>query len=292
MEGKVDLHIHTNYSDGSLSPRQIVEKSVSLNLAGIGITDHDTTDGIDETIKWASKFGIEVVPGVELSAEGLNHIGEEIHILGYYINWESAYFQEKLKFFRIARERRARHILDKLYHIGVKLSEERLFQIAGVGSIGRMHIARLMLEEGYVRTTQEAFDRYLVYGKPGFVPRYRLTPEEAIMLIKKIGGIPVLAHPKFGANKKKIVKFLVSKGLKGIEVYYEKHTQYETERYLEWAKEFKLIPTGGSDSHGLIEGGTEDCVGKIEIDYKILKELKKEKRKLFLKNINIFQECS
>jgi len=290
MEGKIDLHVHTNYSDGSSSPRKVIEKSVNLNLAAISITDHDTTDGITEGIKWASKFGIEVVPGVELSAEGLNNIGEEIHILGYYINWENAYFQEKLKFFRVARERRARHILDKLYHIGIKLSEDRLFQLAGVGSIGRMHIARLMVDEGYVKTTQEAFDKYLVYGRPAFVPRYRLTSEEAIMLIKKIGGIPVLAHPKFGANRKKIVKYLVSKGLRGIEVYYERHTSQEVEKYLEWAKEFKLIPTGGSDSHGSLEDGTEDVLGKVEIEYKVLRELKKEKRKLFLKNINIFQE--
>jgi len=289
MEGKIDLHIHTSYSDGIDSPKKVVEKALKIGLSAIAITDHDTTDGIDEAIRWGSKFGIEIVPGVELSCEGLNDVGEEIHILGYFINWDDAYFQDKLRIFRIARERRARHILDKLYHLGIKLSEERLFQIAGPGSIGRLHIARLMCEEGYVKDPQEAFDKYLIYGKPAFVPRYRLTPEEAIMLIKRTGGIPVLAHPKFGADKKKIVKYLKSKGIVGIEVWYEKHTQREEEKYLNWAKEFGLIPTGGSDSHGGLEEGKEDVIGKMDIPYKVLRDLKRMRHKLYFENTKIFE---
>ena len=230
------------------------------------------------------------MPGIELSSDGLDSVGEEIHILGYYIDWDNSFFQDKLRLFRQARERRVRHILDKLYHLNLKLKEERLFEIAGMGSIGRLHIARLMVEEGHVKTSQEAFDKYLVYGKPAYVPRLRLAPEEAIQMIIRIGGIPVLAHPKYGANKKKIVKYLKGKGLMGIEVYYEKHTPHETETYLEWACTLDLLVTGGSDCHGSLEYGKEELMGSVDIKYKLLHDMKKAKKHLLKKNLSIFSQ--
>ncbi|MDI6757759.1 MAG: PHP domain-containing protein, partial [Endomicrobiia bacterium] len=218
-----DLHLHTAYSDGTFSPVELVRQAQRAGLSAISITDHDITDGITEGLKEGAKRGIEVIPGVELSAEMKSSGEREMHILGYYINWESVKFQEELKLFRQARERRAFHILDKLAQVGIKLDEERLFKIAGIGSIGRLHFAKAMMEAKIVTHTQEAFEKYLGEGRPAYVPKLRLQPEEAIQMIHRIGGLPVLAHPFYGGINKAAVKSLVNKGLMGIEVWHIKH---------------------------------------------------------------------
>jgi len=275
-----DLHLHTTYSDGSFTPQELVRTAQQMNLSAISITDHDITDGITEGIKEGAKRGIEVVPGVELSAEMKSSDEHEMHILGYYINWENLKFQEELKLFRQARERRAFHILDKLRGIGINLNEEKLFKIAGIGSIGRLHFAKLMVEEKIVSHTQEAFEKYLGEGKPAYVPKLRLKPEEAIKMILRIGGIPVLAHPFYGNITKAIVKSLVSKGLMGIEVWHIKHPPSVVETFKSWAKEFGVLMTGGTDCHGKLMDETPPLIGKLKIDYKYLVDIKIAKSKL------------
>ena len=272
-----DLHIHSTFSDGTLTPEEIVKHASKIGLAAVSITDHDNTDGTLPAITAGKKLGVEVVPGVELSVEPESPQDEEIHILGYYINWEDENFQEKLRHFRKARRERAHHILEKLDYLGVKIDPKQLFELAGKGSVGRMHVAKVLREEGFVSYLQEAFDLYLAYGKPAYVPKLRLSSQEAINLISRIGGISVIAHPLYGGNSREIIRKLKGLGLDGIEVYYTNHSPGDVERFQSWAKEFGLLTTGGTDYHG----GTVDdevLMGSLEVPYKFLQRLKEYRK--------------
>ena len=289
QEMMVDLHLHTSFSDGTSSPEELIGKAGACGLSAVAVTDHDTTDGVERAILAGARYGIEVVPGVELSTEGLDGVSEEIHILGYYINWRTIYFQRKLALFRKARLRRAHLICDKLDELGLHLNRNFIFEIEGKGAVGRMHVAKELVAAGYVANVDEAFKKYLVEGAPAFVKKTRLLPEEAIELILKVGGIPVLAHPKYGASSKRIVKFLVKKGLQGIEALYLKHTREEMQKYISWAKEFNLLVTGGSDSHGEVPG-REEVIGKVRVPYAVVLEMKEYKYLLMKKTLNLFAE--
>jgi hypothetical protein len=273
----VDLHIHSTFSDGAFTPEEIVKHASRIGLSAIAITDHDNTDGILSAIGAGEKWGVEIVPGVELSAEPESPKDEEMHILGYYINWQDKNFQEKLRHFREARRERAYQILEKLDRLGIKINPQQLFEFAGRGSVGRMHVARILKEEGFVNYLQEAFDLYLAYGKPAYVPKLRLSSREAINLISQIGGISVIAHPLYGGNSEEIIQKLKSFGLDGIEVYYTNHTPEDVERFQNWAKVFGLLTTGGSDCHG----GTIDeeiLIGNQKIPYDVLEKLKEYRK--------------
>jgi len=273
----VDLHIHSTFSDGAFTPEEIVKHASRMGLAAIAITDHDNTDGTFSAIRAGKKWEVEIVPGVELSVEPESPKDEEIHILGYYIDWQDENFQEKLRHFREVRRERAYQILEKLGRLGIKIDPQQLFEFAGKGSVGRMHVAKILKEEGFVNYLQEAFDLYLAYGKPAYVPKLRLPSQAALDLISRIGGISVIAHPLYGGNSKEIIQKLKSLGLDGIEVYYTNHTPEDVERFRSWAKVFDLLITGGSDCHG----GTIDeeiLIGSQKISYDILQKLKEYKR--------------
>lgn len=273
----VDLHVHTTFSDGTLTPEEIIKYAQEAGLSAIAISDHDITDGILPAIKEGAKKGIEIIPGVELSAELENSAESEMHILGYFINWENTHFQGQLKLFRQVREQRAIHILEKLSQLGIKLNKEKVFRTAGESSIGRLHIARVMLEERYIKNTREAFQKYLGSGRPAYVPKFRLKPIDAIHMIKEIGGIPVLAHPYYGNySNSKFIEELVKMGLRGIEVWHSRHSKQTAENFIKLAKEFNLLITGGSDCHGPI-GDKLPVLGTQKIPYEILTELKKAK---------------
>lgn len=279
QERFVDLHIHTKYSDGSLSPTDVVKLAKEKNLAAIAITDHDNTDGIDEAVEEGKKTNIEIIPGIEMSAELDNPANEEIHILGYYISWKDSSFQESLKLLRRARQHRADEIWEKLGNLNVKLDKEHILASAGEGSIGRLHFARALIEEGYVKNTREAFDKYLSPGRPAYVPKLRLRPEEVIKMITKVGGISVLAHPEFGGSNRQVIKMLVNRGLKGIEVWHSKHRPEVTKELSDLSKELNILATGGSDCHGPINT-QKPFMGKMNIPYTILSELKKYKNSI------------
>jgi len=273
----VDLHIHSTFSDGNFTPEEIVKHAKKMSLAAIAITDHDNTDGTLFAIPAGNKLGVEVVPGVELSVDPESPQDEEIHILGYYMNWEDEDFQEKLRHFREARVERAHHILEKLAHLGIKINPQQLFEVAGKGSVGRMHVAKVLKEEGFVNYLQQAFDLYLAYGKPAYVPKLRLSSQEAIDLISQLGGISVIAHPLYGGNSREIIQKLKSLGLDGIEVYYTNHSPEDVKRFQSWANEFGLLATGGSDCHG----GTvneEVLIGSLGLPYELLARLKEYKK--------------
>jgi len=241
-----DLHIHTRFSDGLLSPEEVVREAKKAGLTTIAISDHDAIDGIDPAMAEAKKIGIEVIPAVEFSTD---IPGTEVHILGYYIDHRSEELVQLLKKIQEDRLHRIDKIVDKLEKAGVDINKDRVLQLAGDGSAGRPHVARVLVEEKRVSTVGEAFEKYLSLGGPAYVPHFKLTPVQAIEMILKVGGVPVLAHPAV-SRKDEIIGDLVKAGLKGIEVYYSKHSEETVRKYLGIAKQYGLIVTGGSDFHG------------------------------------------
>lgn len=241
-----DLHIHTNFSDGCLSPEDIVRRAHEAGLTVIAITDHDNVEGIPRAMAEARISGISLIPGIEFSTDLPD---AEIHILGYYIDYKAEWLLELLSRIRNDRKNRIYKTAELLKKLGVEIKPEEVLALAEAGSVGRPHVARVLVSKGIVGSVQEAFNKYLNYGAPAYVPHFKLTPEEAVKVIIKAGGIPVYAHPAV-SNKDDIIPALVSAGLAGIEVYYSKHSGTQIKRYLSIAKKHGLLVTGGSDFHG------------------------------------------
>lgn len=248
---QLDLHTHTTASDGQQTPSEVVALANRAGLRILAITDHDTTEGIEEA-QAAAGSSLTIIPGVELSAE--DDAGD-VHTLGYFIDIYNTHFQAELKRFRAGRHFRGQEIVQKLAEMNMPLAWERIEAQANGGAIGRPHIARAMVEAGYVKSTQEAFDLYISNDGPAYVPRTRLSPEEAIAMIHSAGGVAVLAHPGLLADYRAMIERLVSAGLDGVEVVYPKHNiEVETDLRIQ-ARNHGLIMTGGSDFHGLTAVG-------------------------------------
>jgi 3',5'-nucleoside bisphosphate phosphatase len=251
MSGRVDLHTHTVASDGALSSGALVEKAWSHGVRVLAITDHDTTDGLAEARSAAAAYpGLTIVPGLEINCDVE---GGEVHVLGYGMEHEEAWFQDFLRGQRVERAARVQRIADRLAELGVPIDPAEVFALVKEGSPGRPHIAQVMIAHGYVKSMREAFDRYLRTGGPAHVPRKRLTPAEAVAIILKAKGIPVLAHPGVG-GKDELIPELIAAGLMGIECYYAEHSAGQLATYLEWCRRHDLVPTGGSDFHGIHTG--------------------------------------
>ncbi len=241
-----DLHVHTNASDGTDTPEQVVLLAKKIGLKAIGITDHDTTEGIEPAMRAARQLSLELIPGVELSTE--KH-GFEIHVLGYLVDPYCPDFLERLHGLRENRRERAYEMVQKLRGMGVPVTFEQVLAVAGKAAVGRPHIARVLVQTGVVSSLKEAFDRYLGPDCPAYVPRFKYSPSEAVQLIIQSKGVPVLAHPGL-AGCDGIIPELIRAGLKGLEVYYPLHSRRQVEHYLRLCARYKLIPTGGSDYHG------------------------------------------
>ena len=226
--------------------------AIAEGLTGIAITDHDTMSGNGEAAVAGAELGMTVIPGVEVSA--VRDDGSELHLLGYWPNQEHEGLQKILADIRDGRDRRNARIVDRLTSLGVDISLEMVETIAGGESVGRPHIAQALVQVEAVSGIQEAFDRYLARGKPAYVDRFRLGPEEAVRLLTNAGSLVVLAHPKglraSGEVLSRLVVRLVKSGLRGIEAYYSTHSPSDTKLYLDMADEYDLIATGGSDFHG------------------------------------------
>ncbi len=262
-----DLHTHTKYSDGLLTPGELVRKASAIGLSGISITDHDSIDGIPEAIAESKMINdFEVVPGIELSCvEG----DEEIHILGYFIDYQSTQLKNAL--IQIIDERwiRGEKILKKLELLGIKLPIEAIIEEARKsGFIGRATIARNLIDFGYVRSIPEAFYLYLDKDRPAYVERFELRVKEAIELIHSIGGISVLAHPGL-LLKRETVTFCIEKGIMGIECFHTKHSKEDTEFFAKLCIMNDLLQTGGSDFHG-----DDEILGVVSIDLDHLPQFK------------------
>ena len=247
-QNRVDLHIHSTASDGVYTPSEVVHLALERGLAVIALTDHDTLGGVAEAQQAAVGTGLEVIPGVEVNSEG---DWGDLHFLGYYVDPENGYLREKLQAMQDARVGRARKMVERLREMGMPLEWEEVRALAGGESVGRPHIARALLNRGYVKTTQEAFDRFIGNGGPAYVPRLRLTPPEVIQAIIEAGGVPVIAHPAHSgmAAVERIPEF-VGYGLRGVEVYYPHHSFEEIEMLLNLCRKYGLLVTGGSDFHG------------------------------------------
>jgi len=273
-QGIADLHVHTTYSDGMFSPEKVVEKAVQLGLKVIAVTDHDCVGGIAPTMRAAKGTGVEVVPGVEISAAK----GEkEIHILGYFMDHKNRRLLETFERLRRNRERRMRKMVRLLSGKGIDIPAEDALAMAEKGTVGRLHLARLMLERNAVRDLNEAFDRYIGDGKPCHVKHERLDYRKAIDLIKKAGGVPVLAHPATMGGDEDIPD-LVEAGLRGLEVYHTKHRPSANDRYLKIAEKMGLLVTGGSDCHGM--GPGKILIGKVRVGYDVVEALRGESEKI------------
>ena len=256
MSATVDLHLHTTASDGRLPPRELVRLASDLGLKQIAISDHDTTEGLPEAFQEAkTHVGLRIIPGIELSTD---IPGDEIHMLGYFIQYQDEAFQEILRRFRQGRIDRARQMVQKLVDLGMQLEWERVQEIAGDGAVGRPHIALALVEKGYCKEPNDAFPEYLGRDGLAYVERPKLTPAEAIVLLRNAGGVPVLAHPAYLSNLESHLPELKAAGLVGMEVHYAKFAPEQVEYLQRLAAEFDLIPCGGSDYHGL--GNSDDAL--------------------------------
>jgi len=273
MQKVADLHIHTHLSDGTFSPEKVVKYSKEKGLSAIAITDHDSCSGIAPAIKAGEALGLEIIPGVELSAE-LD--GEEVHILGYFVDWKNPRFIKKLEEISKIRKDRAKKILKKLKTYGIDISEEEFFKFSGPGSVGRLHIAQFLSKKGHIFSIEEAFRNYIGNHGSCYVKKFKLSPKEAIAMIKKVGGVAILAHPKTIYIKDKslddIVKLLVKDGIQGIEVYYYSHTASDENKLKELAERYNLLISGGSDCHGL--GKKDVLIGRVKIPYELVEKIK------------------
>lgn len=266
----VDLHTHTTASDGSVSARALVQLARAKGLAAIAISDHDSTDSLDEALAAGRQVGVEVIPAVEMSTD----VDEgEIHILGYFIAHHDQQFQTLLSTLREARLGRARKMVEKLAALGMPLDWERVKVLAGDGAVGRPHVAKAMVERGYVPDIKTAFDLYINRNGPAYVERYKLTPVEAIAVIKRIGGLAVLAHPLEGKGSLDKVPELVAAGLDGLECLYTGYSDEQVALIAATARKYGLVTSGGSDFHG--EGVVINAVlGQPPVPYAILERLR------------------
>jgi len=251
----IDLQIHSTYSDGSLTPRQLVEEAKKINLLAIALTDHDTVEGIPEFLKAGTESQLLPIPGVEISAQAELPPNGHLHILGLFIDHNSQELKTNLEFLKFHRNQRAAKIIERLNELGVNISLEELQQETAEGSIGRPHIAKILLRKKEVSTLQTAFEKYIGKGKPAFVEKIKFPEQKAIQLIKKAGGLAILAHPHlmnyptFSDMQRKITS-LKELGLDGFEAYYSGLPESYTSQLIRLAKKLSLLISGGSDFHG------------------------------------------
>jgi len=268
MKLKTDLHTHTNYSDGFFSPTELVELAYKSGIELLSITDHDNVNGIEEAEKAASKYGIEIIPGVEISTDIRN---TEIHILGYFIDPANAELEHYLSFFRDERHKRAKRIVEKLNILGLEISIGDVLKHVKKGTIGRPHIAQALLENKQVNTYYEAFNKYLGNNAPAYEKKVHLSPQSAFKIISDAGGLSFIAHP--GNMPEILIKELIEDGVDGIEVIHPSHSADRTKFYRGLVNQYYLLESGGSDFHG---GKREDekNFGKIFTKSKVVYEMR------------------
>jgi hypothetical protein len=269
-----DLHLHTIASDGTYTPLELVSKALDAGLSCIALTDHDTIDALEETISLGNQRGLEVLSGIELSAE---YDSQEVHVLGYLVDYKSPPFLKQLRILKENRVKRVYRIVEKLNNLGIGLKAEDVFSLSEGAAPGRLHIARALVKSGLVKSIFEVFNKYIGDKGPAYSLGFRFSPQDAIKFIRDAGGIPVLAHPYVLHNDGLIPEFIKA-GLLGLEAYYPEHSQGEVNFYLNLAKENSLLVTGGSDCHG--KAKPEVRIGSLKIPYELVEKLKQAKEDL------------
>jgi predicted metal-dependent phosphoesterase TrpH len=245
MTNKVDLHMHTNYSDGQHSPEELIIKVKEAGIDMISITDHDTVDGIDEGVEFGQQKGIEVIPGLEISSDIKDR---EVHILGYFFDPKNRELEEYLKFFRAERIKRAARIAEKLNALGLEINLDDIMEVAKNSAVGRPHIAKAMVKKGLVSNYFEAFSKYIGNGCPAYERKVHVSPRSAFKIISDAGGLSFIAHP--GNLPDVIMVELIEAGLDGIEVIHPSHLPHQIKHYRGIVNEYFLLESGGSDFHG------------------------------------------
>nr|WP_150959719.1 PHP domain-containing protein [Aneurinibacillus sp. XH2] len=275
----LDLHTHTSASDGTRSPAENVRLAREAGLAGLAVTDHDTVAGIAEAMEEGKRLGVIVVPGVEISTVAK---GRDIHVLGYYIDTHCPVFLDRLQQLRQVREKRNEFMLAKLRELGMEISMRELADLASKASgedqtVGRPHIAELLIRKGYVGTMEEAFDKYLGSGGAAYVNPPRIHPKEAIGWIHEAGGTAVLAHPGI-YHDDELVEEIIPYGLDGIEAFHSDHSREEENKYERLAARYGLVVTAGSDYHGERRGEVfHGPIGNRKVDRSVLERLQKRR---------------
>ena len=270
MTGGVDLHTHTTASDGTLSPSELVRAAARRGVRVLAVTDHDSTDGLRDALAEAEQHRpLTIVPGLEINCDVP---GAEVHVLGYLVDHEAAWFQDFLREQRAERVARVHRIAARLAELGLPIDPAEVFAIVKEGAAGRPHVAQVMVQRGYVKSVREAFDRYLHVNGPANVPRKRLTPAEAVRIIRRAHGVPVFAHPGL-ADRDALIPELVEAGLMGIEAIYAEHSAAQTAHYQDLCRRHGLVATGGSDYHGERSGRTNP-LGHPPVPMSVYVELK------------------
>ena len=266
MEKLTDLHTHSTASDGTFSPSDVAALAKDAGLDSVALTDHDTTDGLDEFMEAGRSLGIETIPGIELAAGYKN---TELHIVGLFIDYKSSALKESMEFIVNERNERNKKMIKALSRIGMEISLQELEENAGGNIITRAHYANVMVNRGYVKNKEEAFDRYISSGRPGYVKRETLTPKSCIEVIRKSGGIPVLAHATLYGYGYLEIHNLVGKlkeyGLGAMETLYSTYTSRQSEELRKICEYYKLVKSGGSDFHGLNKPDIKIGTGRGEL---------------------------
>lgn len=273
--GKVDLHVHTTFSDGILSPFEVVEEGYHKKLAALGITDHDTMQGISDAETAGRIFGVEIIPGFEFSTD---YEGNELHILGYYCDQDNDDLVEILNIVKSSRFERMVGMIEKIKKLGLNIELADIFKTVKGEILGRPHLAAVICQKGYCKSTTEAFQKYLGKDCPAYVQRFKVNTFEAIDIILKAGGISVLAHPGL-YDADELIPSLKEGGLSGIEVFHPDHDIRAIFRYKKIASKYNLLITGGSDYHGE-EIGSAPLLGNVTVDYTYVEKMKRLKKSL------------
>lgn len=263
-----DLHLHTQFSDGTYSPEELAEQAHEVGLRGIALTDHDTVEGCRRADRACGERGIEFVAGTELTCE-LD--GVEVHLLGYCLDTAHPRLLREMAVFQRVRQERITEMVAKLNEIQLPLAAETVFALANCRSPGRPHVARALVQEGFCTTMDEAFERFLKKHRPAYVPKFKMSARQAIGLIHDAGGLAVVAHPGLN-NNDAIIPRLVEAGVDGLECWHTKHTRGTAERYAALARDYGLLLTGGSDCHGLSKG--KPLIGTVRLEWRYFEALK------------------
>ena len=278
----IDLHTHSTASDGSFTPAELIRHATSKNLVTIALTDHDCTDGLDAALTKGQQAGIEVIPGLEISAD---FDQGTMHILGFFVNWKDENFQKQLKKLQEARALRNPEISRKLQELGLDITYEEVVAASGGGQVGRPHFAKVLVQKRHVTSMKEAFERYLKKDAPAYVEKFRFSPKKAIEMIHQAGGVAVLAHPftlrlSSSQMEQDLLTELIQAGLDGIETYYSQNNPQDTIHYLKLCETYGLLPSGGSDFHGTHKPEVDLGVGRGDlcVPYDLLEPLREKAR--------------
>src|ERR1700722_7372347 len=268
-----DLHLHTNFSDGTFSPEELVLHAQKSGLACIAVTDHASVEGCARAAAACAAVKMEFIPGAELTAERSD---TELHILGYFLDEHNKKLLAEIARFQAVRQNRIHEMVAHINKLGTPLEVESVFALANCKSPGRPHVARAMVKAGFVRNLDEAFERFLKKGRPAWVPKSKISALEAIDLVHQAGGLAVMAHP--GLNRTdSIIPDLVEAGMDGTECFHTKHSTAMSERYLEIADKYNLLVTGGSDCHGFSKG--KPLIGTVKLPYEHVEKMKELRSK-------------